>query len=81
MARHRQRNIFTGEPLPRWREELPFLLLGAAAVAAPFAVLGQGGDLHTAFLAACVVLGAPGAAVESMAGAARVALYLSGRDR
>ena len=74
----RTRNRFTGEPLPLWRAELPFLLLGACALAAPVAVLGQGSDWHSAFLAACVVLGAPGAAVEGMIGAARLAVLLRG---
>jgi len=74
----RSRHRYTGEPLPRWREELPFILLGAAALAAPLAVLGQGGDWHTAVLAACVVLGVPGAAVEAMIGVARLAVYLRG---
>lgn len=72
----RRTDRFTGEPLPRWRAELPFLLLGACALAAPLAVLGQGNDWHAAILSACVVLGAPGAAVEAMAAAARFALAL-----
>jgi hypothetical protein len=79
MAMQRPRNRYTGEPLPLWRAELPFILLGAAALASPVAVLGQGGDWHTAILAACVVLGAPGAAVESVIGAARLAVLLRGR--
>jgi hypothetical protein len=66
----------TGEPIPRWRAELPFGLLVASALASPFVVLGQGGDWHTAILAGCVVLGAPGAAVDSMIGAARFAMLL-----
>jgi len=63
-------------PLPRWRAECPFGLLVAAAIASPFFVLDQGGDWHTAILAGFIVLGVPGAAVESMTGLARVALLL-----
>ncbi|WP_372623266.1 hypothetical protein [Falsiroseomonas sp.] len=70
----------TGEPIPRWRAELPFALLAASALAAPFVVLGQGGDWHTAILAGCVVLGVPGAAVDSMIGAARFAALLRGEQ-
>jgi hypothetical protein len=70
--------LITGEPVPRWRAELPFALLAASAAAAPVVVLGQGGDWHTAVLAACVVLGAPGIAVDSMIGAARFANFLRG---
>jgi hypothetical protein len=81
MAVQRSRHRYTGEPLPLWRAELPFILLGAAALAAPMAVLGPGGDWRTAVLAACVVLGAPGAAVEGMIGAARLAVLLRGQDR
>jgi hypothetical protein len=66
----------TGQPMPRWRAELPFGLLAASAIAAPFMVVGQGGDWHTAILAGLVVLGAPGAAVDAMIGAARVAQFL-----
>ena len=77
----------TGEPsrrptpsdrLPWWRAELPFGLLVAAAVAAPVCVLDQGGSWHDALFSACVVLGLPGAAVESVTGAARIALQLRG---
>lgn len=78
MGRKRATHRYTGERLPRWREELPFILLSVAAVAAPCAVLAQGGDWHTAFLAACVVFGAPGAAVESMIGAVRFARLMRG---
>lgn len=79
MAMQLGKNRFTGEPLSLWRVELPFLLLGACALAAPVAVLDQAGNWHTAILAACVVLGVPGAAMESMLGAARLAVALRGR--
>jgi len=61
------------EPLPRWRAELPFALLFAAALAAPVCVLDQGGSLHAALFAGLAVLAVPGAAVEAMAGVARLA--------
>ncbi len=66
-------------PLPWWRGEFPFALLAAAALASPFFVLDQGGDWRTAVLAGFVVLGMPGAAIESMAGVARLALMLRER--
>ncbi len=66
------------EPLPWWQAEAPFGLLLAAGLAAPFFVLDQGGDWRSAILAACVVLSAPGAAIESMVGAARLATLLKG---
>lgn len=78
MAMQHGKNRFTGEPLSLWRVELPFLLLGACALAAPVAMLGQGSDWHSAVLAACVVLGAPAAALEGMIGAARLAVLLRG---
>ncbi|MGG5817264.1 hypothetical protein [Falsiroseomonas sp. HW251] len=65
-------------PLPWWRAELPFGLLAAAAIAAPACVLDQGGSWHDALFSACVVLGLPGAAVESITGAARIAIQLRG---
>jgi hypothetical protein len=52
--------------------EFPWVLLGLAALAAPVAVLAQGGTLCTGLLASCVVLGSPGAAIEAMLGAARL---------
>ena len=67
------------EPAPWWRAEMPFGMLLAAALAAPLCVLDQGGTLRSAIFAALVVLAVPGAAVESMVGAARLALAL--RDR
>ena len=70
-----QRRLRTVPPT-WWRAECPFGLLLAAAIVSPFFVLDQGGDWHTAILAGFVVLGMPGAAVESMTGLARVALLL-----
>lgn len=55
----------------------PWLLLGAAAVAAPVAVLCQGGDLHVALLASLACLATPGAAIEAMMGLARLALAVA----
>ncbi|MBL6454219.1 hypothetical protein JMJ55_02715 [Belnapia sp. T6] len=52
--------------------EGPWWLLAAAALAAPFAVLLQGGDLHLALLASLACLATPGAAIEAMMGVARV---------
>ncbi|MEN0072762.1 hypothetical protein [Roseicella sp. DB1501] len=54
--------------------EGPWWLLGAAALAAPPAVLIQGGDLHVALLASLACLATPGAAIEAMMGLARLAL-------
>lgn len=54
--------------------EGPWWLLVAASVAAPVAVLVQGGDLHVALLSSLVCLGTPGAAIEAMSGLARLAL-------
>jgi hypothetical protein len=59
---------------PLTRADLPLGLLCAAALAAPFVVLDQGGDMRTAIVAACVVLGSPGAAIEAMVGVVRLAL-------
>ena len=53
--------------------EGPWALLVATALAAPAAVLIQGGDAHTAVLAGLVCLGTPGAAIEAMLGLARLA--------
>jgi hypothetical protein len=52
----------------------PWWLLLATALAAPFAVLGQGGNLQLAVLAALACLATPGAAIEAMTGLARLAL-------
>ena len=75
----RQRWLHHLPSSPSWRGELPFALLVATALASPLLVLDQGGDWHSAILAGCVVLGMPGAAVESMTGVVRLALLL--RDR
>lgn len=61
----------------RWPEG-PWALLSAAALAAPFAVLAQGGDAHTATLAGLACLGSPGAAIEAMLGLARLLLLAQG---
>jgi len=61
----------------RWQEG-PWALLGAAALAAPFAVLAQGGDAHAAVLAGLACLGSPGAAIEAMLGLARLLLMGQG---
>jgi hypothetical protein len=66
------------EPVPWWQAEAPFALLVASALATPFVVLDQGGDLRFAILAGLVVLSLPGAAVESIVGVVRAALYLRG---
>ena len=60
-------------PLGGWPDG-PFWLLAAAAAAAPAAVLGQGGTLQVAILAALACLATPGAAIEAMLGLARLAL-------
>ena len=69
-----------GFPLGPWPDG-PWWLLLAAVVAAPFAVLFQGGDLHLALLAALACLATPGAAIEAMAGVARLALAAVPPDR
>jgi hypothetical protein len=65
-------------PLPWWQQEAPFALLFASALATPFVVLDQGGDLRFAILAGLVVLSVPGAAMESVVGVVRAALHLRG---
>jgi hypothetical protein len=75
-----QRGLPQPFSLPWWRGELPFGLLVVAAIASPLLVLDQGGDWRDAVLSFCVVLGLPGAAVESMTGLARLALMLRERD-
>jgi hypothetical protein len=55
----------------------PWWLLGAASLAAPVAVLGQGGNLHLAILAALACLATPGAAIEAMTGLARLTLAVA----
>lgn len=74
MSGQTQRRPILPRPVAWWRSELPFAMLFAAAAAAPFCVIEQGGDLRTAILSAFVVLGAPGAAVEGMVGLARLAV-------
>ncbi|MDB5372407.1 MAG: hypothetical protein JWP04_1049 [Belnapia sp.] len=68
------------DPEPEPWPEGPWLLLAIAAVSAPVAVLGQGGDGHTALLASLVCLASPGFAIETMQGVARLALAM-GADR
>jgi hypothetical protein len=63
-------------PLAGGWPEGPLWLLGAATVAAPVAVLAQGGDLHAALVAALACLATPGAAIEAMLGLARAALAI-----
>lgn len=58
--------------------EGPWALLGLAALAAPGAVLLQGGDAPTAVLAALVTLASPGAAIEAMLALARATGALRG---
>ena len=50
----------------------PWCLLAAAALAAPFAVLAQGADLHLAVAAGLACLVSPSAAIEAMMGVARL---------
>lgn len=54
--------------------EGPWWLLGAAAVASPLALLGQGADAHVATAAALACLAAPPAAIEAVLGVARLTL-------
>ena len=58
--------------------EGPWALLGLAVLAAPCAVLLQGGDAHTAILAALVTLASPCAAIEAMLAVARLTGVLRG---
>ncbi len=67
-----------GSGMAGWWQEGPWALLGSAALAAPFAVLAQGGDAHTAVLAGLACLGSPGAAIEAMLGLARLLLLVQG---
>lgn len=65
----------------RWsglRPELPFIALGAAALLAPFVVLGQGGDWPTALWSCPATLAIPSCAVEAMLGLARLGLWIEG---
>ncbi|HEY0437520.1 MAG TPA: hypothetical protein VGC92_12840 [Phenylobacterium sp.] len=63
-------------PLGGWPDG-PFWLLAAASAAAPVAVLGQGGTLPVAILAALACLATPGAAIEAIMGLARLALAVA----
>lgn len=67
-------------PLGGWPDG-PFWLLAAASAAAPVAVLGQGGTLQVALLAALACLATPGAAIEAMMGLARLALAVAPPSR
>jgi len=70
-----------GFPLVGPWPEGPWWLLAGASIAAPFAVLWQGGDLHVAILAALACLATPSAAIEAMTGLARAALAICPPDR
>ena len=63
------------------RTEWPFVALGLLSLAAPVAVLDQGGDWRTALLSCPALLAAPGAAIEAMLGLARATLWLEGGVR
>ncbi len=79
MTRQSQRHRISWLPaaLAPWsRADWPLVLLIGAALASPVLVLDQGGDWRTATLAALVVLGMPGAAVEAMVGVVRLALWV-----
>jgi hypothetical protein len=80
MARPRTRRCRPGMTTGEW-PEAPWALLGACALAAPCAVLVQGGDAHTAVLAGLVCLGSPGAAIEAMLGLARLTSLGQGPGR
>ena len=80
MARPRTSDVRPGRMTGDW-PEAPWALLGACALAAPCAVLAQGGDAHTAVLAGLVCLGSPGAAIEAMLGLARLASLAQGPGR
>lgn len=74
---------FPKPPLPLvgpWPDG-PWFLLVAAALAAPVAVLAQGGDLHVALLASLVCLATPAGAIEAMLGLARLALATNPPER
>lgn len=58
-------------------EGWPWLVLGLAALSAPFAVLDQGGDGRTAVLAGLACLASPCFAIEVMQGLARLALAMA----
>lgn len=69
---------------PAWgglRQELPFLALAAAALLAPFVVLGQGGDWPTALWSVPATLAIPPCAIEAMLGLARLGVWIEGGGR
>jgi hypothetical protein len=74
----RGRQAMRDEPVPWWQAEIPFAMLVASALATPLVVLNQGGDLYFALVSGLVVLSLPGAAIESIIGVVRAALYLRG---
>jgi hypothetical protein len=74
----RGREAVRNAQMPWWQAEIPFALLFASALATPLVVLDQGGDLRFAILSGLVVLSVPGAAIESILGVVRAALYLRG---
>ena len=77
MARVEKPPVFRRHgPIGGWPDG-PFWLLAAASAAAPAAVLGQGGTLQVAVLAALACLASPGAAIEAMMGLARLALAVA----
>jgi hypothetical protein len=80
MARRREIGVATRRLTGDWPEG-PWLLLLSTALAAPFAVLGQGGEWHTAVLAALACLATPGAAIEAMLGLGRLAARIEGGGR
>lgn len=70
-----------------WRQEGPWLMLLLAALAAPPAVLAQGGDWHAAISAGLACLVAPCLGIEAMLALARIHAAqappprMTGRDR
>ncbi len=71
MARMEQARFSRDALVGPWPEG-PWCLLGVAALAAPFAVLGQGADAHAAIAAGIACLASPSAAIEAMMGVARL---------
>jgi len=69
-------------PRPHWfaalRPDWPLLVLGVAALAAPFAVLDQGGGWHTALFSVPATLAIPALAIEAMLGLARLTDWMEG---
>lgn len=74
----RNGSAWRGAVWARLRHEAPFLALGAAAVVAPFVVLGQGGDWPTALWACPATLAVPSCAIEATLGLARLGLWIEG---